>query len=346
MNKRVTLRKVADLAGLSTAAVSRFLSGSLDLPDETAERVRAAIRATNYIPHAGARRLRVGRAESLGLVTTDLSNPFFALLASAVASSAWDVGSDLLVWNSEDIVEREVTSVLRLRSSYIDGLLMVTHHKSNTALLEALRDAGPTVFLDEDVPGISGSRVFVDNKYGGWLATNTLVQMGHKCIAHVGAPANLMSAELRREGWRQALAEAGLSPPDTYYIHGRISQEFGRSALEQVLRLPNPPTAIFVGADEIAFGIIAASQKCGVRIPRDISLVAFDGLPIGELLDPPLSTVVQPIKEMGRKGVQLLRRQLDSPDSAPEKVILPVRLEMRASAAPAPKIGRVTKGKR
>jgi LacI family transcriptional regulator len=333
-NKRATLRKVADIAGVSTAAVSRFLGGTLDLPEETAQRVRAAIRETRYVPHDGARRLRVGRSETLGFVTTDLSNPFFALLASAVASSAWDAGFDLLVWNSEDIVEREVTSVRRLRSSYIDGLLMVTHHKSDKVLLSALRDVGPMVFLDEDVPGIQGSRVFVDNRHGGWLATKTLIQMGHERIAHVGSPADLMSAELRCAGWRQALAEANLSVPESYYVHGKISQSFGRAALEQLMQLSTPPTAIFVGADEIAFGIIAASHQSEIAIPRDLSLIAFDGLPIGELLDPPLTTVAQPIKEMGQKGVELLIRQLENPSIMADRIVLPVTLNMRASAAP------------
>jgi LacI family transcriptional regulator len=332
--KRPTLREVADLADLSTAAVSRYLSGTLDLPAETAERVRAAIASTAYVPHDGARRLRTGRSETLGLVTPDVSNPFFALLASAVAGSAWEVGFDLLVWNSEDRVEREVTSVRRLRSSYIDGLLMVTHHKTDKVLIERLSETGPIVLLDEDVPGIAASRVFVDNQEGSRQATCTLLEMGHTRIAHVGAPSDLMTAGLRRAGWWQALTEAGLTAPDSYYLHGWINQDFGRSALAQLMKLPTPPTALFVGADEIAFGIIAESHRLGIAIPGDLSLIAFDGLPIGELLDPPLSTVVQPIKEMGRTGVQLLLRQLKDAAAKPKHVILPVKLEMRASAAP------------
>lgn len=334
MTKRATLREVAKLAGVSTAAVSRFLGGTLELPEATAQRIRTAIRETSYVPHASARRLRFGRSETLGLVLPDLSNPFFALLASAVASSAWDVGLDLLVWNSEEIVERVVASVRRLRSSYIDGLVMITQHKSDRTLREELQGAGPTVFLDEDVTGVAGSRIFVDNRHGGWLATKTLIEMGHTRIAHVGAPENLMSSELRCAGWREALTKAGLRVPEAYYISGRIAQEFGRSALSRLMRLPAPPTAIFVGADEIAFGIIAASHDLGLRIPDDLSLISFDGLPIGELLNPPLSTIVQPIKEMGKKSVDMLLRQLENPDAVPEQIVLPVKLEMRASAAP------------
>jgi LacI family transcriptional regulator len=334
MSKKPTLHEVAKLSGVSTAAVSRFLSGKLRPTEETAKRIRDAIRKTNYVPHASGRRLRFGRSEALGFVAPDLSNPFFALLASAVASSAWEVGLDLLVWNSEDIVERVVAAVRRLRSSYIDGLLIVTNHKSEKSLTEELRDAGPMVLLDEDVTGVTGSRVFVDNEHGGWLATKTLLDMGHSRIAHIGSPGNLMSAELRCRGWRKALAEAGIQVPDGYYVSGPINQKFGRSALETMMRLPTPPTAIFVGADAIAFGVIAASHEVGLRIPEDLSIISFDGLPVGALLDPPLSTVAQPIGEMGRKGVELLVRRIETPKAKLERVILPVTLEIRASAAP------------
>lgn len=334
MTKRATLRDVAKLAGVSTAAISRFLGGSLELPEATAQRIRAAIRDTSYVPHASARRLRFGRSETLGLVAPDVSNPFFALLASAVASSAWDAGLDLLVWNSEDIVGRIAASVRRLRSSYIDGLVMITHHRSDPTLQEELRGAGPTVFLDEDVTGVAGSRIFVDNRHGGRLATKTLIELGHTRIAHVGSPENLMSSELRCAGWREALTKAGLRVPEAYYVHGRIDQEFGRSALGRLMRLPTPPTAIFVGADEIAFGIIAASHDLGLRVPEDLSIISFDGLPIGGLLNPALSTIVQPIKEMGKMSVEMLLRQLEDEAAEPKEIVLPVKLEMRASAAP------------
>jgi LacI family transcriptional regulator len=255
-------------------------------------------------------------------------------LASAVASSAWQVGLDLLVWNSEDILERVVGSVRRLRSSYIDGLLMITNHKSDKSLAGELEGAGPTVFLDEDVVGVKASRVFVDNEHGGWLATKALLDMGHAKIAHIGSPANLMSAELRCRGWRKALAECGKQVPEAYYLPGPIDEKFGRSALEKLMRLPAPPTAIFVGADATAFGIIAASHEIGLRIPDDLSLISFDGLPVGALLDPPLSTIVQPIGEMGKKGVELLVRRIETPKASLERIILPVTLETRASAAP------------
>jgi LacI family transcriptional regulator len=310
------------------------LGGTLELPEPTAGRIRDAVDNLNYSPHASARRLRNGRSETLGFVAPEISNPFFSLMASAIASSAWTLGLDLLVWSSDDVVEREVASVRRLRSSSIDGLLLITHHKSEKILIEQLQGAGPIVFLDEDIAGVPGSRVFVDNEHGGWLATSTLIGMGHTHIAHVGSPADLMSAELRCQGWRKAVAEAGLQTPEAYYMAGPIDQNFGRSALERLMRLPTPPTAIFVGADPIAFGIIAASHEIGLRIPDDLSIISFDGLPVGQLLDPPLSTVVQPIKEMGRKGVELLVRRIETPDAPLAQIILPVTLEMRASAAP------------
>jgi LacI family transcriptional regulator len=334
MADRSTIREVAKLAGVSIAAVSRYLSGTINLPEGTAERIRDAIEKTNYSPHASARRLRSGRSEALGFVAPNLANPFFALLASSIASSAWELGLDLLVWNSEDVVDREVAAVRRLRASYIDGLVFISHHKTEKTLGDHLRGAGPIVLLDEDVEGVSASRVFVENEHGGWLATKTLISMGHSRIAHVGSPATLMSSEQRCKGWRKALSEAGLQAPDSYYISGAIDQGFGRAALERLMRLPEPPTAVFVGADPIAFGIIAAAHSVGLQIPGDLSIIAFDGLPIGELLDPPLSTIAQPIKDMGKTAVDLLVQELETARTPKQRVVLPITLEVRASAAP------------
>lgn len=338
MAPKATIKQVAELAGVSIGAVSRFLGGTLNLPEETANRIREAVARTNYTPHASARRLRQGRAETLGFLAPEISNPFFALLASAIAARAWHHGLDLLVWSSDNVVQREIAALRHLRAASIDGLIMITHHRRDQALMEQLKRGGPTVFLDEDVAGVTGSRVFVDNEYGGWLATKTLIDMGHSRIAHVGSPPDLMSSDLRCKGWRRALSEAGLRVPEDYYMSGSIDQNFGRSILENLLHLPEPPTAIFVGADPIAFGIIAACRRSGIRIPEELSIISFDGLPIGELLGPPLSTVAQPIKEMGAKAVDLLVRQIEDPNAAFEHIVLPVALEIRASAAPLPAI--------
>ena len=331
---RSTISEVAKRAGVSISAVSRFLGGTLNLPEETADRIRDAVRDLNYAPHASARRLRFGRSETLGFVAPEISNPFFALMGSAIASRAWEMGLDLLVWNTSDVIEREIASVKRLRDSYIDGLLFITHHRTDKSLIEQLRGAGPTVFIDEDVADIPGSRIFVENERGGRLATKTLIEMGHVNVAHVGSPATLMSAELRHAGWRKAMAEFDLPIPDAYYMSGPIEPDFGRAALAALMKLPVPPSAIFVGADAIALGIISASREMGLHIPRDLSIISFDGLPVGELLDPPLTTVVQPIQEMGRKGVDLLVKRIKYPDTPAEHIILPVSLEIRASAAP------------
>jgi LacI family transcriptional regulator len=336
MSGRATIRDVARLAGVSPAAVSRFLNGNLDLPDKTSKKIQAAVRDLQYSPNASAKRLRNGRAETLGLVAPDLSNPFFALLASSIASRAWEREKDLLVWSSEDAVPRELSAIRRMKSAYIDGLIFITHNKNNPLLLQELQGAGPTVLLDEDVAGLSCSHVFVDNERGGWLATKTLIDHGHSAIAHIGSPRELMSAEARYNGWRRALGEAGIEVPDDYYLHLPIAQDSGRQALEQLMRLDTPPTAIFAGADPIAFGVLAASSQIGLRIPEDLSIIGFDGLPIGSLLNPPLTTVEQPIAELGRAAVDLLIRHIEEPDAPHEHLQLPIRLLKRGSVLPHP----------
>ena len=331
---KATIKDVAKKAGVSIGAVSRFLSGSLVLPDETGQRIRDAVEALKYTPHSNARRLRHGKSETIGFVAPEISNPFFALLASAIGASAWSRGYDLSVWSTNDLVEREVAAVNRLHSSHIDGLILSSHNKAEPKLIEALKDAGPIVIVDEDVLGVEASRVFVDNEHGAWLATKTLIDMGHTKIAHVAPPGHLMSSEQRKRGWERAMKDAGLCIPDNYYVPGPLNETSGRSALIHLLEHPEPPTAVFVGSDPVAFGLIAASHQMGFKIPEQLSVISFDGLPVGRLLDPSLTTVAQPIREMGEKSVDLLLRRIRDPEMAPEKLVLPVALEMRASAAP------------
>ncbi len=329
--RRSTIAEVARRAGLSPAAVSRWLNGAIHLPPPTAERIRDAVRHLDYRPNAQARRLSRGRAEAIGIVVPDIANPFFALIAAEAEGVAVAAGYDLVIWSSRNRIERELACFERLGSGLIDGLILITNHVDDGRLRTAIDGArGRVVLVDEDVAGADAPRFFVDNHAGGRAATQALIAGGHRNIAHVGGPPGVMSAEERAAGWRAALAEAGL--PAGPHIH--TEYEVGPATRDAALlfALDPRPGAVFAGSDAIALGIMAQARVRGVAIPAALSLAGFDGLPIVDLLGPPLTSVAQPIDALGRMGAEALIAMIEG-EPRGGTLRLPVHLVSRASVA-------------
>lgn len=335
MPKKATIVDVARRAEVSTAAVSRWLNGTIRLPETTAGRIRAAVEALGYQPHAQARRLSRGKADAIGIVVPDISNPFFALLAGEAEAVAVAAGYDVVIFSSRNRVERELACFDRLAAGYIDGLLFITNHADDGRLAERVKAAGGrVVIIDEDVPGTEAPKLFVENELGGFLATRHLIERGHSRIAHMGGPAGVMSAMERAAGWRRALAEAGIEPGDDWHVCSEYEVEPARRDAAALFALSPPPTAVFAGSDAIALGIMYQARAHGVTIPDDLSLVGFDGMPITELLQPALTSVEQPIDGLGRLGAERLVAMIGGDGAAaPETIRLPVALVARASVA-------------
>jgi LacI family transcriptional regulator len=334
--KRPTIADVARLARVSPTAVSRWLNGTIRLPDATGSRIQHAVVKLGYQPHAQARRLSKGKAEAIGVVVPDIANPFFAMLAGEVEKVAVSAGYDVVIWSSRNQVERELACFDRLRAGYIDGLVLITNHEDDGRLREQVSDArGRVVIVDEDVRQTEAPKFFVDNERGGYLATHHLIQMGHHRIVHAGGPGGVMSAIERARGWRQALTEAVLEAPPEWHFFSEYEVEQARAIARSVFSLQPPPTAVFAASDAIALGVLAVARETGVRVPEDLSLVGFDGMPIVELLGPPLTSVAQPIDALGRLSAERLVAMIDSGLAGEFAVTrLPVELVVRASVAP------------
>lgn len=337
--RKPTLSEVARLAGVSPTAVSRWLNGSIQLPDVTAERIRNAVRSLDYRPNAQARRLSRGRAEAIGVVVPDISNPFFALIAGEAERVTVENGHDLVIWSSRNLVERELACFDRLAAGFIDGLILITNHEDDGRLAERIgRMPGRVVIVDEDVAGAAAPRFFVENEAGGHMATAALVAAGHRRIAHLGGPRGVMSAIERAAGWRRALAEAGIDARPDMHLFTEYELGPAIAAAEGLFRMDPAPTAVFAGSDAIALGVMVKARERGVSIPHDLSLIGFDGLPIVDLLGPPLTSVAQPIDELGRLAAGRLVAMIDGEAPAADTLRLPVRLVERGSVA-APKRG-------
>jgi LacI family transcriptional regulator len=341
--KRPTIADVARRAGFSPAAVSRWLNGSMQLPAATGDKIRDAVEALNYRPHAQARRLSRGRSDTLGIVVPDISNPFFALIASEAERVATEAGFDLVIWSSRNLIARELACFDRLASGYIDGLILITNHEDDGRLAAAINgQKSRVVIVDEDVKNARAPRFFVENEDGGYRATKHLVDRGHRHILHIGGPKGVMSAIERGAGWLRALADASIVSSADWRIFTEYEVGPATEAAAAIFRLPARPTAVFAGSDAIALGVLTQARAHNVEIPADMSLVGFDGMPIIDLLGPPLTSVAQPIDALGRLGAEQLLRMLNGSTDPEASVRLPVTLVPRHSVgAPSRHFGPV-----
>ncbi|MBI2718991.1 MAG: LacI family DNA-binding transcriptional regulator [Rhizobiales bacterium] len=341
MLRRPTIADVARRAGLSPAAVSRWLNGSMQLPAATGDKIREAVEALDYRPHAQARRLSRGRSDTIGIVVPDISNPFFAVIAGEAERVATDAGLDLVIWSSRNLITRELACFDRLASGFIDGLILITNHEDDGRLAVAInRNKGRVVIVDEDVRGVHAPRFFVENEDGGYQATKHLIERGHRHILHIGGPSGVMSAIERAAGWKHALADASITPSANWQIFTEYEVGLATEAAAAIFRLSPRPTAVFAGSDAIALGVLTQARAQNVAIPADMSLAGFDGMPIVDLLGPPLTSIAQPIDVLGRLGAEQLIRMLNGAADSAAPIRLPVTLVVRGSvSAPSHRLG-------
>ncbi len=328
----VGIRDVAKTSGSAVATVSRYLNGQITLRPETKKRIDDAIAELGYQPNVMARRLASGSSETLGLMTTDIEYPFFAAIASAAEAEASASGYQLAVFNSRNSTEKELEILHAVERRQIDGLIVLTNHTDTGGLAEQITKSGKVVLIDEDVSGATAPRVFADNRHGGRLAAECLLRHGHTEIAFVSGPRGMISVEERLAGFVERLEEDGVELNEALIRCGDYSEAFGSTTLTEMMSAGPRPTAVFAGADNIAVGILKGARSAGIGVPDDLSLVGFDDVSYGELLDPPLTTIRQDAHAFGREGVRALLRVLEG-GSADEIERVRVELIERGSVA-------------
>ena len=328
------LQDVARAAEVSAATVSRFLNGSLVLPPATTTRIERAILALNYRPNSQARRLSLGRSETIGLVVPTIANPFFAQFADAVELAAEARGLGVMLCVTRNQLRRELEYLALLGSNQVDGLLFLTNRRGTEALGQAIDAARHVVVVDEDVPHAAVPKIFVANEQGGELAGAHLVRAGHRSLAFVGGPKGMLSTTERLAGFRRAVAaRTGCAIAHEMYCEYSIAD--GRRMADAVIDAAPRVTAVFVTSDVVALGLMERLRQRGVDVPRDLSLVTFDDVGPLHLFAPPLTAIRQPVAEMGARAVGLLAALIagQAPQRAPPER-LPVELVTRASVAP------------
>lgn len=333
---RLTIRQIADLAGVSIATVSRVLNGRNDVSPETRELVTRVIRENGYTANRSARGLSAGRTGLVGVLVPLIYPAYFSsILAGAVeAMEEQDLRVVLSPTGHEH--DREVSLIERLMHGLTDGALIVNPEESS-AELERLVDGGyhfvvvdPIMPLAERIPSVSAAHAS-----GAHQAMRHLLELGHRRIAAITGPSGWVASEDRRRGYHSALASAGILPDPALEVEGNFEIPGGRSAAQRLLGLAEPPTAIFAFNDNLAIGAIQAARERGLRVPEDLSIVGFDDVEHATIVSPNLTTIRQPLAEMGRTAVNLLLRLVERQRFETLRVELGTRLVVRDSTGPA-----------
>jgi LacI family transcriptional regulator len=334
---RATIREVAEAAGVSIATVSRVLNGRGDVAPETREAVSRVIREHGYTANRSARSLSAGRTGLVGVLVPLVYPVYFSSILSGAAEALHEHDLRLLLSPTDFEHEREVTLLDRLMHGLTDGALIVLPRESSEELAQLLDEGyrfvvvDPLEPLDERIPSVSAAHTS-----GADQAMKHLLGLGHRRIAAITGPNGWVATEDRRRGYHAALAAAGILPDPALELEADFEIAGGRKAADTLLDLDEPPTAIFAFNDNLAIGAIQAARSRDLRVPYDLSVVGFDDVEHATIVTPTLTTVRQPLAEMGRTAVSLLMRLLEGQRFETLRVELATRLVVRESTAPPP----------
>jgi len=331
-----TILDVARLAGVSPITVSRVINRSGYFSEQTRQKVDAAILELGYVPNTLARSLRSKRTNTLALIITDITNPFFTTLARGVEDTASDAGFTVIFCNTDESQEEEDKYLQVLLQKQVDGFLLVPAHSSPESIDLIQKHGTPVVVLDRRVPEANVDVVRGDSFGGAYQLTRLLLSLGHRRIAIVSGPQAVSTSSDRVSGYQQALKEAGLAGKPSYIFFGAFTQDSGYELTCRALALDPPPTALVAANNFLGIGALKALQASGIRVPADFSLASFDDLPQALLISFPFFTVAsQAAYEMGRQATQLLLERLaKGAPSDYREIILPCELIERASTGP------------
>ncbi len=330
-----TIGDVAKLAGVSTMTVSRVINNSGYISPSTRERVERAITQLGYVPNALARSLRFKQTKTIALILTDITNPFFTTVARGVEDAASEQGFSVILCNTDESESKEGEYLNMLLQKQVDGILLVPARCSSESISMLQSRSVPTVVLDRRVEGVQVDAVLGDSEEGAYQLVRHLLDLGHRRIAVLSGPRSVSTATDRVAGFRRAMTKAGLTIDESMVQYEAFSQEAGYRMTQRVLAAAHRPTALFAGNNFIAVGAFGALRDAGLKVPEEMSLVAFDDLPLPLAMDPFLTVAAQPAYEMGRRATELLLDRLTG--EAPEEcrdVVLPVTLVVRRSSAP------------
>ena len=327
-----TIQDVARLAGVAPITASRVINNSGYASQSVRERVLQAVEELGYVPNTLARSLRSRKTDTLALILSDITNPFFTTIARGVEDTASDAGYTVIFCNTDESESEERKYLNVLLQKRVDGILLIPAG-NGVQSVQAARDQGiPVVVLDRRAPGCAADVVRGDSEGGARSLTQLLISLGHRRIALMTGSPNVSTAQDRATGYHAAMHAAGLEKEELVF-YGRFTQASGAEMVRQAIAARPAPTALFAANNFIAIGALNQLRELGQRVPEDMALVSFDDLPAPLVTFPFLTVAAQPAYEMGCRATTRLIERLEAASTDEyREIILPTEVILRASS--------------
>ncbi|QEK11595.1 LacI family transcriptional regulator [Crassaminicella thermophila] len=323
----VTIKDIAKKLGISYTTVSRALNGKPGVSQETVEKVLKEARKMGYQPNAIARGLVKKYTNTIGLVIADITNPYYPSIARGVEDAARKIGYNVFLCNTNYNKENEQSYLKTLQEQRVDGII-INPAKDDSPNVYDLQT--PMVLINSPSYGGNNSTIEVDNKRGGFLATEHLIKSGYKRIAFIGGDIASYSNGRRFEGYKEALKEYNYPVDESIIAYGSFKTKSGYAIIERLLKLENPPDAVFAGNDVIALGILHYAQDKGIKVPEDFGVVGFDNVGFSELPQIQLTTIDQPKYYIGKLAFEILMEEIRNKEERfVKKIVLEPELVIR-----------------
>lgn len=336
MAHQVTIKDLARHLNISVATVSRAMRDMPEIKAETRDAVLKLAKEWDYQPNLLATNLVKNRTKTIGVIVPDLAYHFFASVIKGIEEEAIARGYSLLLTQTSELYERELTNVQNLSRGQVEGFIVsISQETTDFEHLKRLQRKGiPLVFFDRDADEIDVPKVMVDNVGAAYEATKHLIENGSKRIAFLAGPSNVTVSNLRQSGYEKAIQDSGLDLDESLVVHGNYNLQQAIELTNELFELKNPPDGLVVVSDRLAVGAIVALRKKNIRIPEDVAIVSFNDEPICTIVTPTLSSVSQPTFEMGKMAITLLINQIENPDSLdkPEVKVFKTELKIRESS--------------
>ena len=335
-NKRPGLKEVAEIAQTSVATASRVMNDTGYISEDTRARVLRAAQSLNYYPNLRAKELRLQRSHFIGLVIPNLLNIYYTTLADAISQLLADRGYQLMLSSTRDDPGIQETTLRQLIGQDVAGLIWVPAAPDKKLLTYLVDQHIPTVAIVRKVEDNLLDTIVFEDFDGSQAGTQHLIDLGHRRIAYIGGDIKFKSNLDRWQGFLKALERAGLPLEDSLYKLGTLRATWGAIAVEDLLCLPNPPTAIFVASNALMAGVMRILQQNRIRVPEDISLICFDDLDWFSFSNPPISAIATSYQRLAEAAIELLQRRIENTaetDVPPVEIRIGFELVLRRSTA-------------
>jgi LacI family transcriptional regulator len=334
IQKVATIRQVAELAGVSIATVSRVFAGADQVSDELNERVQVAARSLNYKANRVAQNLRLKTTNTVALVISDIENPFFTSVVRGVESVLRSEGYSLFLTNSDEDEEIELELLLNLRAEGVAGIILAATCEDSKRYEQFVQAGMRIVAIDRVPKNLKIDRVTVNNIDGIQQAVKHLVEQGHTKIGFIAGLARISTSYERQAGFELGMQAHGLQIHPEWMKNGIFRREYGYQAMMSILELDDRPTAVITANNLMTQGALQAIYKSKLSIPADMAIVGFDYMPWADFINPPLSVVAQPTRDLGIIAAQLLLDRIKDHGRSYQHVILDTQLIIRESSGP------------